>query len=173
MRYSLLTITLLLLVTPLTAQVHRWMDENGEIHYSDTPPPSEKTKTPDLPELPVVKSPPAPTIIAPDEPEPEAAGPIYPVLKVVSPTQEETVWADDGLLEITVIADPALRRDHAFVYKLDGKTRFGPTQQYSVTLEEVFRGAHTVSVTVVDSMGEPIQSSEPVTVYVKHHSILN
>ncbi|HET9680217.1 MAG TPA: DUF4124 domain-containing protein [Gammaproteobacteria bacterium] len=166
-------LALALLATPLAAQVYRWVDENGKVHYTDSPPPSEDAKEAKLPDLPVVQSPPAPTIIRPDKPEPEPAGPVYPVLKIVSPAPEETVWADDGLLEITVIADPTLRKNHAFVYRLDGNIRFGPTHQYSVTLNEVYRGAHTVSVDVVNSLGEVIQASEPVTVYVKHHTILN
>lgn len=162
-----------MLTAPVAAQVYRWVDENGKVHYSDTPPPSEDASKAELPDLPVVQSPPAPTIIMPNKPQPQPAGPVYPALKVVSPAPEETVWANDGLLKITVIADPPLQQQHAFVYRLDGEIRQGPTAQYSVTLTEVFRGEHTVTVDVVNAAGDVIQSSAPVIVYVRHHSILN
>lgn len=98
---------------------------------------------------------------------------IYPVLKISAPAPHQTIWADDGRLEIVVAIDPPLRKDHAFVYELDGERRAGPTKQSSVTVDKVFRGAHTVSATVVDGTGHGVQSSAPVTVFVKHHTIIN
>ncbi len=37
-------ILLLLICTPLQAAVHRWVDENGNVHYSDRAPAKQKTQ---------------------------------------------------------------------------------------------------------------------------------
>lgn len=169
-----LAATLLLFVaTPLAAQIYRWVEPSGAVHYSDSPPASAEVEILDLPDLSVRNS--------PSRVEPELVRPAlldaliegYPVLKIAAPAPQETVWADNGRLEIKVATDPPLRREHAFVYQLDGERRAGPTNRYSVTLDQVFRGAHTVRVTVVNGMGDVVQSSPPVTVYVKHHTIIN
>ncbi|HET9679430.1 MAG TPA: DUF4124 domain-containing protein [Gammaproteobacteria bacterium] len=43
MRYLILLLTLLF-VLPASAQVYRWVDDQGKVHYSDTPPPSEQAE---------------------------------------------------------------------------------------------------------------------------------
>lgn len=40
--------TLLLLPLPLVADLYKWTDENGKVHYSDSPPPGKKAKKLDL-----------------------------------------------------------------------------------------------------------------------------
>lgn len=50
-------ILLLLTTTPLQAAIHRWVDENGKVHYSDSPPAQTQTDT--------IKLPPAPKVVQP------------------------------------------------------------------------------------------------------------
>lgn len=47
MRYLVLLLTLLF-VLPASAQVYRWVDDQGKVHYSDTPPPSENAQALDI-----------------------------------------------------------------------------------------------------------------------------
>lgn len=60
-RLSLAIWLVLCLALPLTAfaQMYKWVDANGKVHYSDKPPPSN-VKTEKLREAPRAPSPPAP-----------------------------------------------------------------------------------------------------------------
>jgi len=44
MHRSMIALALLLLTTLASAQVYKWKDANGTVHYSQTPPPSSGTK---------------------------------------------------------------------------------------------------------------------------------
>lgn len=41
MKISLLTLFLLFLGLPVQAGIYKWVDENGKMHYTQTPPPKE------------------------------------------------------------------------------------------------------------------------------------
>jgi hypothetical protein len=40
-KISLFGVVLALLVLPVQAGIYKWVDENGKVHYSQTPPPKE------------------------------------------------------------------------------------------------------------------------------------
>jgi len=42
---ALILLLLLIIATPLYAAVHRWTDENGNVHYSDRAPATQKEKS--------------------------------------------------------------------------------------------------------------------------------
>ncbi len=176
---ALAATVLLSAATALAAPVYRWVDSGGTVHYSDDAPASAEAVILEWSDGeylewadPVGAGSLARAQLARSAQAVRATA-VYPVLKVASPAPHETVWADNGRIEIVALTSPPLHRNQAFVYKLDGVVRAGPTHRYSVTLGKVFRGSHTVSVAVVDDAGQVVQSSAPVTVYVKHHTILN
>jgi hypothetical protein len=47
-RYFLISLMLVLAMTPGGAAVYRWVDDKGVTHYSETPPPDKKAKEVEL-----------------------------------------------------------------------------------------------------------------------------
>ena len=47
-----IALIVLLFSTSLSAEVFRWVDENGKVHFGDRPPMGQKTETLDLPKGP-------------------------------------------------------------------------------------------------------------------------
>lgn len=85
MRRSLLAVALLLLIPAVSAQVYKWKDASGTVHYSEAPPPQgtrfEKIHTSGTAE-PVAAPPPAPVA---DTPE---GGSLEPPVQKVADTPE-------------------------------------------------------------------------------------
>lgn len=165
----LLSILLLLMfVLPVQAQVYRWVDANGVVHYTDTPP-SKTAKPVELPPLQTYK--PSAT---PDTLSSQAAGdgktspatPIPPAPRIISPQSQATIR--DAQHHVTVEINAALKPDQGLIYYLDGQAQnTTPTQLNNYQLSGVERGTHTLSVAITDSDGKQLATSTPVTIYMK------
>ncbi len=164
----------LLAASASPAQVYRWVDEDGVVHYSDTPHPgAEEIRLPEseppppaaefetLRRTPPVRREQAPTQQAFD----------YTSLQFASPAPEETLWNIGGQLTVRLNLQPALRPgDQVRVY-FDGQVF--PADGLTLDLQEVWRGTHNLQAEVVNEQGELMIRSEPIRFYVHQTSILN
>lgn len=164
----------ILAATAATAEVYRWVDEDGVIHYSDTPHPgAEEIVLPDAPSATPPARPfgAAQRTLPTNGDEPSPAGFDYQSLSVVQPAPEETLWNIEGQLTVRVNLQPALRPgDRVRVY-FDGEPRDVPDLQFE--LQEVYRGTHNLQVEIVDEAGQLMIRSEPVRFHVQQTSIVN
>jgi hypothetical protein len=168
MRKIALMVLLAFALTPLYAgTLYKWTDKNGVVHYSDQP--HKGAKPVDLPGLTSFSSPPVPKQGV--EQQKAAATGQYSTFTITFPKPDGTVHANDGQVAVTVMLDPALRRGDKLVYTLDDQ-RAGSTTSTSIKLTHVQRGAHTVSVSVIDANGNTVQQAQPVKFYVRHNSKL-
>ena len=157
------------------AEVYRWVDETGQVHFSDRP--QEGAERVELAE---------PTTIAPPaarparrsarrEDEQEQQQPFqYETLAITKPAQEEVFWNIEGQLDVSLQVQPRLQRGHELRLFLDGQPvrslRPGVTQ---ARLSDVFRGVHVLRAEIRDQNGEVLIESAPVTIMVQQTSILN
>ena len=156
-----------------SAQAYKWVDENGVVHYSDRPQPGAEVL--DLPRRP----PPAAVPAARVTPQPDASedareepDPGYESLEVASPGPEVTLWNIEGILDVSLNLQPALKPGHQIRVYFDGgapRTVSGTSFQ----IEEVYRGAHNIQVEVVDAAGQLMIRSEPSRFYVQQTTIIN
>jgi hypothetical protein len=165
---TLLLAAIFVATAPAYAEVYKWVDEKGVVHYTDKPP-TENAKPAQLPPLQTYKEgakPKLENLAKPNSVVPAAAP--AAVLKITSPTSEETFRGEaERQVSVAVQVTPALSDGQFLIYYLDGVDKSGPTTNTSYTLAEVERGAHTVSVTMVDAAGKPIARTESVTVHMK------
>ncbi len=162
----------LLAASAAPAQVYRWVDADGVVHYSDTPQPGAEEMQ--LPESPAAAPGSAfeplqrPRRTSGDEaPQPFA----YEALRVVAPAAEETLWNIEGRLTVRLDLQPSLRSgDQVRVY-FDGRAI--PTNGLQLELDEVWRGTHNLQAEVVDAQGQLLIRSEPIRFYVHQTSIQN
>lgn len=152
------------------AQAYRWVDENGIVHYSDRP--VEGAERIILPES-TRPSRPAPTFTRQEPGEPAAEEPqeqfSYEKIEVIAPAPEETLWNIEGVLNVALRIEPALRpTDRVRVY-FDGRM-----QQVSGTtfqIQEVWRGVHNIQAEILDQNGNLMGRSLPNRFYVQQSSI--
>lgn len=145
--------------------VYKWVDAQGNVHYSDKPQPgAQKLK------LPAVQSYAAPAVAMPALPPPGNQTAAAPAMKFTlsSPTDQETFW---NVQEVTVTAtvSPGLPPGASVTFHLDGQTK-GPAPSLSATFQDVYRGSHTASATLTLPGGREMNAG-PVTFYVHQASI--
>lgn len=162
-----------LAASALPAQVYRWVDEDGVIHYSDTPhPDAEEIFLPDSEPPPPGAAFEAAQRTLPTNGDPPETQPFdYQSLRFVSPAPEETLWNIGGELSVRLDLQPGLRAGHQVRVYFDGEPR--PVNGLQFELQEVWRGTHNLQAEVLNEQGQLMVRSEPIRFYVHQTSIAN
>jgi hypothetical protein len=163
-----------LLLMPLAgmAQIYKTTDEYGNVSYSDTAPasgPSEEIK------LREINSTPAPDLPAPepesfDNPDEALAAPDYKVA-ISAPANETTIPMGPGNFSVSASVQPPLGPGDSLQRYIDGTPSGSAQSGPNWSLTNVFRGAHDITVSVIDENGTELASSAPLRVYVLRPSI--
>jgi len=183
-RYSLvmirILILLLLVVCSIAAAdvVYRWVDENGQVNYSDRPhEDAEEVTLPDAqtfstPVLPSRRS--ANVQSSRDQQRRDDEADAYRSVEIVSPTPNQVLWNTGGLLKVSVSVQPQLRRGDTVMIFLDGKMVEGlGGNKRDTELTEVYRGEHTLRAEVRSAGGSVVANGNAVTFTVMQTSIQN
>jgi Domain of unknown function (DUF4124) len=154
-------------------QIYKSTDANGNVVYSDQPP-ADGAEVQRI-EVPQTNTTPAPAVIhrLPTEPATTEQQAVNYTISIISPTDETTIAMGPGNFSVSASVSPALAGDHSLQLKLDGANRGEPQKQANWQLTNVFRGAHDLSVALVNSAGEELGNSDPVRIYVLRPSIHN
>ena len=148
-------------------RVYKQVGEDGVVEFTDVP--AENAEEVEISEPQTY----TPKTLPRVEPPPPAPEPFrYRSLAIVTPTNEQAFPPGPGDVEVTVRVDPPVetRLRHRLELVLDGKPR--PLAGQSIKLTNLDRGAHTVSVRVVDGSGKTVGESPVVTFYVQRPSLL-
>ena len=169
---NLLLCLLVLLPQAGTAQIFKSVDENGNVTFSDTPPNSGSSEQIEVRQT---NRPPAPAVIQPLEPvaetAPDAAAAVSYSVAITSPANETTIAMGPGNFSVSAAVEPALGEGGLLQLFVDGAPSGEPQAGGSWALTNVFRGAHDLSVAVVDSKGARLAESAAVRVYVLRPSV--
>lgn len=163
----------LLSAGPVFGAAYKWVDEQGQVHYSDRP--REGAEEIQLPQSPA-PLPRAATSAPEPAPAPAAATQTaegYQQIRIASPAQQQTLWNIEGNLDVTVELSPALRSGHRVALYVDGQLQDLRPPGLSFQVPNVYRGIHTLQALVLDGRGAELIRSEPVTIMVQQTSILN
>lgn len=173
----LLLLTTLLASGLAAAQVYKWVDEDGVVHFSDQPRAGaeevELLRSPSPPGVqpgrPGAQSTPS-TVATAAAPAADETVTDYQSLRVVSPAPEVTLWNIGGTLDVSLELQPALQPGHEVRLYFDGAARTVPGTSFQ--LEEVYRGEHTIQAEIVDERGELQIRSEGHRFYVQQTSVV-
>ncbi len=148
-------------------QVYKWVDEKGVIHYTDKPP-AEGAQPAKLPPLQTYKEGTKPNLGKFQKSVGTATGAPggSSQVEIVTPSREETFRGGERVVPVAVMVTPQLIEGQKLIYLLDGTPASPAVAQTSYALTNVDRGAHTVSVTLIDSSGQELANSAAVTFYV-------
>ncbi len=169
---TLATLVVLLTALVLSAaahgqQIYKTIDEDGNVVYTDQKPTDDAEPIP-LPELTVVDPVDLGNPSAADDDEPETRS---IEMSITSPLADEIIVNTGYRLEVQIDIDAELPRGVQIVYRVDGEERL-TSRERSVTIEEVFRGPHTVSAELRAADGRVIARTEPVSFFMRQQSAL-
>lgn len=166
----LIVIALFLPAAATAATVWTWVGENGVRHYSDRP--VEGAERIELAEAQGFAAPPA-SRVQPGAAEQQQPAELYDALRITQPEPNETLWNIEGTLEVGVEVEPPLREGHEIDLYLDGERQYVNNRRGTFTVEEVWRGVHSLEAVVVDGTGSEITRSGPINFVVQQTSLLN
>ena len=151
--------------------VYRWVDEIGQVNYSDRPGPGAvlielSTGAPSI-DARLSSARGAQQVVEPQT----AVDAAYETLAVLQPASRETLWGTAGRVEIAIGISPDLRPRHRLGLYLDGELADADIHATRFAIEEVPRGEHTVQVVILDEADRELMRSAPVTFYVQQTSI--
>lgn len=162
----------LLCATAAFATTYKWIDRNGVVHYSDRPAPgAEVIHVPGAQGFPALRS----QSTGSGQGTSPAAGQqqaAYVKLDLWKPENDETFTNTGNQVTVRLRLEPDLQPGHSIWLYLDGKRVDGlPATGETFTLNEVWRGSHTLNALVADSKGTPLIRSPTVTFHMRQTSV--
>jgi hypothetical protein len=171
MRYLLLLLMFVSLVC--AAAVYMQTDSNDNVSYSDTPSPNAKQV--DVPMPSTIQTAPAVTTKHKvDESEAQGLGPTehqpYTEFEIASPQDQQT-FQNTRDIPVELDAAPRLQKGDSIQLFVDGAKYRDPwfTQHTAIYLLD--RGTHTITAELMDDKGQPLKTSNTVTVFI-HYAAL-
>ncbi len=177
----ILTFTIVLLLSNIAAaQVYKVVDKDGNVTYTDQPPP-DGSKPMDLPELSVIETDYQPETtpaegeaaeaapVAPAEPSPRELRKMYRDFRITRPAQEETFWGTANTVVVSWGSSTALLPDLSVRVFVDGTTQ-GDSQDGMMALT-LDRGEHKVYAEMLDVRGRRVVVTETITFFVKQAGV--
>ena len=171
MRQLFLILLLSSLAAALQAQVYKHVDEEGNVTFTDQPPPDStpveinETNTAPPPSRSAYPAP-------PPSAEPAASGGDYKV-SITSPANETIIPRGPGNFSVSASVTPKPRSGHKLQLLIDGTPHEAALTGTNWALTNIFRGERRLEVSVVDSKGKQLAKSEPVVVFVFRPSTNN
>jgi hypothetical protein len=161
----------LLATAAVSADVWRWVDDDGVVHFSDTP--REGAELVDVSESSRTTGARVYRNTAPgqaDDPLAEAEQAFeYESLSISSPGAEETLWNIEGTLSVTLSLSPGLQTGHQVRVYFNGEATM--VNSTSFTLDEVHRGVHNIQAEVLDATGRLMIRSGSNRFYVQQNRV--
>ena len=148
------------------AQIYRYVDEEGNVVFTNQPPSGKAAEPVELPPINAVGGPDAAANPPGERPGPAEAPDPYPGFRIVAPENDTSVRANNGNFTITLHADRPLRPSDTVVLLFDGaEVARGATLSFA--MQNVDRGTHTVQAKIVDEAGNELAVTEPITFTVQ------
>jgi Domain of unknown function (DUF4124) len=174
MRIFLILAGLALSLAAQPQEIYRWVDKDGQVHYSDQPgaPNAERVilADPNAYESEPSLGDYAPSDSGPQETDADEASPPYESLAIVQPTPEQVFFGADATVVVTAELGGTLRSDHTLVFMVNGNRR-PASSGLSLELQNLDRGSHFLRAVVLDRDGKPVITSQQVTFHVREPSI--
>jgi len=150
------------------AELWRWKDADGVMHYSDRPVPGAER----IDVLSAQKTTDAVTPTA--RPETVAPAPQikYTRCEVIEPKNDQ-VFMNVRAVQASIAVEPELQGDFRLQVLLNGSPAPGwPPGAYTHTFVDLFRGSYTLAVRVLDADGRPACAGPVVNFHVRLPSVL-
>ncbi len=169
--FSLLV--LVLSFSAVHAEIYKWVDSEGNVHYGDQPDTAAARPMKNLPGLSTYAPPVVPeqeeplsregadVTTAPGRPAPTEGGvQEYRSISIVSPEEGGTVRSSPGTVQLFIALAPVLRQGDYLKVILDGKSLKEKYRGTVISLQNIDRGEHKVAVAVYNKKGRKLLQSD-------------
>ncbi|WP_246840866.1 DUF4124 domain-containing protein [Hahella sp. CCB-MM4] len=153
---------------PLSAEIYRWVDDQGNVEYSDQPRDGAtkiEVQDPATISLPKLSNLPA-TTSGEDTPPPLQ----YKRLQITFPENGSAFHSGDGNITVLTEVSPDLLPNHSLRLTMDGSV-MGTTKAGFFTLTNIDRGTHVLQLDIIDN-SSVVQSGPSVTFTIHRPSVL-
>lgn len=170
----LIFVSLCLWAVNASARIYKHVDKDGNITYTDVP---DSTTDKVVKEKPMTTFKPVTiptTTNNNDEKSKKSSTVTYDSLSITSPRENDIIRANSGTITVAVRSLPGLNvaEGHQYVILVDG-TPQPPSQSNSISVSNLPRGKHNISVQIQDNNDHVLISSDPVQVDILRASIQN
>jgi hypothetical protein len=163
-----LLLPLCLTTTVLWAEIYKWTDANGVVHFSDKPHPGAAQIT--LPPVQSFSTPPVPVEAAPtfqENQEAAVASNENYTITTKEPEDLATIRNTQGYIPVSFVVEPELKNGDQIQLLLDGKPMGEPQASTVFALRNIDRGTHTIEAQILNNAGEVVSTSEEITVFMQ------
>ncbi len=148
---------------PISAEIYRWVDDQGNVEYSDQPRDGAtkiEVQDPSTISLPKLSNLPKTT-------SSEDSPPIsqYKRLLITFPENNSAFHSGDGNITVLTEVDPELLPNHSLRLTMDGAV-MGTGKANFFTLSNIDRGTHSLQLDVIDNSS--VVQSGPTTTFTIH-----
>jgi len=170
----LVAFSLAIMASPLIAEVYKTVDADGNVTYTDKPPP-DGSKPIKLAPISVIEAPtyekaPDPAKAEGEEIPLRDLRKIYRDFAIISPQSEESVWRPDGPVAVAWSVGNPLQQGMQVSIYLDGAKQATTTEQI-IPLAGLERGEHTLTAELRDAKNRMIASAVPITFFIRQPNI--
>jgi hypothetical protein len=166
---ELLLVILVLMAPFAQAEIYKTVDKDGRVVYTDKPK-TENAEKIELRETNIVPgAQPLPQSVPADSYVSREASTNYQIA-IISPRTDVIIPIGQRDLAIVVNVNPSLAEGHLLVYFMDGEL-LEETSMSNIIIKDAPRGTHTLVVEAIDSSGQSLGTSPPVSVSVMRPNI--
>lgn len=169
---ALVTALALLLggLTAASAKVYRWVDEAGNVHFSDRP--HEAAEEIEIqPQVPGGQNEPENGDATGDQQTAEEdTRPVveaYSEIAITSPRRNQQLSSPQGALDVAVALTPELGRGHNVRLLIDGAEAIPPFPSAQARIDDIPAGSHTLMATVVNDAGDEMIRSSIINFFLR------
>ncbi|CAM2941958.1 Uncharacterised protein [Legionella steigerwaltii] len=148
------------------AQIYKWTDSQGNVHFSDTPHKGAQVIT--IPDAQSFSSPTPSNTSRPPQHDnhTEKLKHTYTKLAIVQPETSTTIRNNQGFVAVTVEVEPDLFPGDKLQLIYDNGVLGEPQRNPVFEISGMYRGTHTLAVQILDADGNVIETSDSITIYV-------
>lgn len=159
---------MLIALSASAAELWRWKDADGVVHYSDRPVQGAER-------IDVLSTQKSTGEFTPENPKPTPPPPAeirFTRCEVTSPINDQ-VFTNIRQVEVSIAVEPRLQGDYRLQVLLNGREDADwPAGALSRTLVDLYRGSYTLSVRVLDLYGRTACTGRVINFHVRQPSIL-
>lgn len=153
-------------------RVYQTVDEEGNVAFSDKPKKGAKPiEVAPLQTFEIMEIEPS----SPRETTTAEKSAKYESLAITQPKNEQTIWNNPGNFSVVISVSPPLSSNDKLVLLLDGEPVKESTaeniEELSFHLENIDRGTHLLQAKIVNKEGQPVITSDTVTVQLHQTSV--
>jgi hypothetical protein len=155
------------------ADIWRWKDADGVVHYSDSPVPgAERVTVGRSGSQPGTATPVPAAVPSPPDQAPTPTVP-YTRCAVVQPQNDSTFFAADSV-GAGILIEPYVQQGHHVEVLFNGTPfRDWPAGALNYTFTGLYRGSYTLAVRVLDASGHAVCSGPVINFYIRQPSVLS